>query len=301
MNRPIKARLLVVALLFSAVAAHAQAPSEVGTVAAVVGRLEIERGGSWRDANVGAAVFVGDRLRTGAKDRGKVVFADDSVLDVGSDTEITIDKLVFDPPAHRFQSLLRLAKGRIRAWVSEYYQEPRARYEVETPTAIAGVRGTEFIVIFNLGTSSTEIIGISNAVEVTGKLGVIGNAVQIGPRQYTQVQKGRFPAPPQRLDEIRFHEYLQELEIVGTGRRDGLNVLHPAVVGQLLSPQDMPEAPAAPAGSAPVQGLLVGAPDEGLVGRLSPDVHANTQPLLDFKSTPAGQVPGGTGGVRVGF
>jgi len=275
-------------------AAGAQAQSEVGTVAATLGMLQIQRGGTWQDATLGAPVFVGDRLRTGGTEQAKIVLRDDSVLDLAPNTELVLETQVFDPSAHRFQSLLRLAKGKVRAWVSEYYREPRARYEVETPTAIAGVRGTEFITLYNSASEVTEIVGITEQVEVAGKLAMIGGAVQVGPQLFTQVQKGRFPTVPQRLDDARFRQYLEGLEIIGTGRRDSLHVQHPAVAGRLLSPQDLPK-PAAARVSA--EGLVVGRPQKFLAERLSLDVRTNTQPLGVFQSTPPGQVP--TGGVKV--
>jgi hypothetical protein len=290
-------RVVALALL---AAVRAQAQSEAGTVAAVQGTFEVERAGNWQAATVGLPVFVGDRLRTGPAGRGKVVFQDDTVLDVAPNTEIMVEKQVFDPSGHRFQALLRLAKGKIRAWVSDYYREPRARYEIETPTAVAGVRGTEFIALYDSATESTEVVGIAAQVEVSGKLAVIGPAVQIGPQDFTQVQKGRFPTPPQHLDEARFQQYIQGLDLIGTGRRDGLNVLHPAVAGRVLAPEDIAGPPSGRvAGKAAAGRLGTAAPEEFLANRVSADVRTNTQPLLDFRQTPPGRAP--TGAVRVGF
>lgn len=273
-------------------APHAQAQSEAGTVAAVVGTLQLQRGGAWQNAGIGAPVFVGDRLRTSATDRAKVVFSDDSVLDVGPDTEVLLDKQVFDAATHRFQSLLRLAKGKIRAWVSEYYHEPHARYEVETPTAIAGVRGTEFIASYNPNSEVTEIVGIADQVEVVGKLAVIGSGVQVGPRLHTEVQKGRFPTAPQRLDDAELQQYLEGLDIVGTGRRDGLNVFHPATVGRVLAATDVPKRTL-----GGMAGLTPGAPQMFLADVVSSDVYTNTQPLLQYRQPIGGA---GTGSVKVG-
>ena len=289
----------VVCVLLAALSAVAQAQSEAGTIAAVQGTFEVRHGGAWQTATVGLAVSVGDRLRTGADGRGKVVFQDDSVLDLAPNTEFELDSQTFDPGAKRYQSILRLVKGKVRAWVSEYYREPHARYEVETPTAVAGVRGTEFIATYNSAAEVTEIVGIADQVEVSGKLAVIGAAVQVGPQFYTRVQKGRFPSAPQRLDDARFRQYLEGLQLIGTGRRDGLNVLHPAVAGRLLAPQDMPAS--LRAGAAPVPSGALGAGPPSALGaqRLSPEVYTNTQPLLDFQRTPPGQAPAGS--VRVGF
>jgi len=272
------------------IAARVEAQSEAGTVAAVAGALQLQRGGTWQNAGIGVPVFVGDRLRTGATDRAKVVFADDSVLDLGPDTELLLDKQVFDAATHRFQSLLHLAKGKIRAWVSDYYREPRARYEVETPTAIAGVRGTEFIASYNPSAEVTDIVGIADQVEVVAKLAMIGSAVQVGPRLHTQVQKGRFPTAPQRLDDAQLQQYLEGLDIVGTGRRDGLNVFHPAAVGRVLAAVDVPQGPL-----GRTAGLTAGAPQMFLADVLSSDVYANSQPLLQYRQPSTGSVKVGVG------
>jgi FecR-like protein len=293
--------VLVIALL---TVARVHAQSEAGTVAAVVGTLEIQRGGAWQPSPIGVPVFVGDRLRTGAGDRAKIVFRDDSVLDIGADSEVVLDKQIFDPSVHQVQSVLRLVKGKIRAWVSDYYHEPRARYEVETPTAVAGVRGTEFIAMYSKNGEYTDIVGISEQVEVRGKLAVMGSVVAVNPQFLTHVEKGRFPTTPQRLDDARFRQYNDGLDIVGTGRRDGLSVQHPAVAGHLVSPQDVPAGvspvtEAATTAAAAAGGLMVGPPQPFLAQQLSQDVYTNTQPLLDFQQAPPGVPP--TGGVRVGF
>lgn len=277
-------------------AARAWAQSEVGTVAAVVGVLQIQRAAAWQNGGVGAPIFAGDRLRTGASDSAKVVFRDDSVLDVAPNTELTVDKQTFDTSARRFDTLLRMVKGKVRAWVSEYYRQPRARYEVETPTAIAGVRGTEFIILYEPSTEVTEVVGLTGTVTLAGKLAVLGRSVQVGPRLVSRVEKGHLPTAPQPLDDTQLRQYLSGLDIVGTGRPDGLNVRHDAASGRLLIPQDRPADVAPPALAG---GVHPTAPADFLAARRSPDIATNTQPLLDFRNTPPGQVP--VGGVRVGF
>jgi hypothetical protein len=296
MNRSNKftAVLLILAALLCAARTWAQ--TEIGTVAVVVGTLQVQRASAWQNGSVGAPIFIGDRLRTGASDSAKIVFRDDSVLDVAPNTELTLDKQAFDPGARRFEALLRLVKGKVRAWVSDYYRQPRARYEIETPTAIAGVRGTEFIIVYDPNAEVTEVIGLSETVAVAGKLGAPGGSVQVGPRFSSRVEKGRFPTVPQQLDDAQLRQYLSGLEIIGTGRGDGLNVRHVAASGRLLTPQDLPTAAARHTGPG---GVRPSAPRRFLADHLSPDVATNTQPLLDFRNTPPGQVP--VGGVHVGF
>jgi hypothetical protein len=288
MRRADPRTLTGIILVLVLTATQASAQSEVGTVAAVQGTVRLERSGTTQNVSIGVPVFVGDRLTTGTSDRARIVFEDDSVLDIGPETEVVIDTLVFERSANRFETLLKLLRGTIRSLVSEYYREPRASYEIETPTAVVGVRGTEFITRYYPTADVSEIVGIVGEVTVTGRLAVIGAGVQVGPQFYTQVRKGGFPTTPERLSDTRFQQYLEAVEILGTGRRDGLSILHPLVIGRLASAQDTPQ------GAVGVEATRGRAPRGFLADRLSQDVYTNTQPLLDYKNTPPGQVPPGS-------
>jgi hypothetical protein len=292
MPRTLLRALASVLCIVASVAIQARGQSESGTVVAISGTLRVQRAGVEQTASIGAPLFSGDRLTTGATDLAKLVFQDDSVLDVAANTTVRLDRQIFDPKVHRVQSLVRLDRGKVRAWVSEHYREPKARYEVETPTAIASVHGTEFVVLYNEQAERTEIVGIVDTVEVAGKLALIGGLVQVGPQFYTEILKGRVPSAAERLEDARFSRYVEGLDIVGTGRRDGLSVMHPAVAGRLLAPQDLP-APAEKGAGTAAEGLDVGAPGGSLAERVSPDVRANTQPLQGFRASPPGQAPAG--------
>jgi hypothetical protein len=285
-------------LVAIAMAAGVQAQSESGRVAAILGTMEIVRGGTSEPATIGAPVFSGDQLRTGGNDQAKVVFQDDSVLDLAPGTEVLLVKQVFERTGHRLESRLRLSKGKLRAWVGEAYRGPRSRYEVETPTAIIAVRGTEFIVAYDSTAEETAVVCMAGEVEVAGTLGVIGAQVQLSTQSGTEVAKGRFPTSPQPVAQAQLQRYVAGLELVGTGHRDDLSVEHPALAGRPLTPQDVPGPPARTAALA-AQSVTVGGLQESLAERLSPDLRANTQPLFDFKATPPDHVPAGN--VKVQF
>src|SRR5215470_14645656 len=156
-------RLLFAALLLVASAAAAE---DIGTVAATQGAADIGRGGTWTPAAVGMTVQLGDQLRTGSDGQVRVVFRDDSVIDLSPSSALTIDDQVFDPSGGRFSSLLRLVQGKARALVSGYYKTSGATYEVQTPTAVAGVRGTSFLVAYNPDVDATDVVGIHGQIEV---------------------------------------------------------------------------------------------------------------------------------------
>src|SRR5512144_449735 len=81
------------ALVLFATAGYAQ---DVGTVAAASGVAEIGRGGATLPAAVGVPVQLGDELHTG-DGQMRVVFQDDSVIDLAERSSLVVDRQVFDP------------------------------------------------------------------------------------------------------------------------------------------------------------------------------------------------------------
>src|SRR5207249_3133141 len=107
-----------------------------------------------------------DEIRTGAPGRLRVVFRDESVLNIGNDSHLAIKEQAFDPNRGDVHSLVRLLKGKMRALVSSYYQQSGATYEIVTVTAVAGVRGTEFVITYDPVADVTEVAGVTGMAEV---------------------------------------------------------------------------------------------------------------------------------------
>lgn len=232
------ATLLAAAFLgTAALAAPAAAVAAVGHIAVVEGQADLGRGGEYSAAGVGMEIELGDELRT-ADGRLRVVFQDDSVLNIAENTRLVVDEQVFQPEQGRFNSVMRLLGGKVRAAVSRYYQEPGAAYEVETPTAVAGVRGTTFLVTYDDSDEVTEVIGIRGRVHVRSLDERLGDGVYVSAKEATSVSPGTEPAPPSLLDEMFFRERLDAFEIIG---RQGLgNVASGAAVqgGGEVAPAD---------------------------------------------------------------
>jgi hypothetical protein len=201
---------------------------EVGTVASLTGSAELGREGDWRPVAISSAVHLGDTLRTGDPGRVRIVFQDDSVLNVGDGSELVVDESVFNPDAGSYRSAFRLLRGQVRALVSEYYEAPGSEYQVETPTAVAGVRGTEFVVVFDDIRQETEVVGVGGRVLVSG---LSGQEVLITARELTTVTRGGRPAAARRIDDDLFRQYIEGLEFIGHGRAESLTAEHPIVGG----------------------------------------------------------------------
>ena len=211
--------LLCAALLLAAREARAQ---QVGTIAAVEQAAEIGRAGAWMPVAPGTAVQVGDTLRTGPQGRLRVVFQDDSVVTMATSSELVVDRQLFAREEQSFRSLFRLLDGKVRAMVGEYYGTPGAAFEMETRTAAIGVRGTDFIALYDRPRQVTEVVGVSGRVVVGSPVALAGSSVVIGERELTSVAAGKLPTAPVRLEDAVFRQYLDGLEFVGRGRDESI-------------------------------------------------------------------------------
>lgn len=132
----------LVALAFPAAAPAADA----GQVKIARGAAWIERGGVRRPAEVGAKVQESDVIATGPDGAVGITFADDSLLSIGPSSTLVIEHFSFDPTTQRggFESTLR--GGTLSAVSGRLTRQSPEAMKVRTPSAILGVRGTEFLV-----------------------------------------------------------------------------------------------------------------------------------------------------------
>ncbi len=199
---------------------------DVGTVAATRGTADIGRGGVRTAAAVGQTVQLGDALHTGSDGELRVVFRDDSVIDLAENSSLVVDQQVFDPASSTFSSLLRLASGKARAFVSQYYRTPGAAYQVQTPTAVAGVRGTSFLVAYDPEHDTTDVIGIHGQIEVRSLSERVGDTVYVNAHETTTVWRGEPPTAPEMMDEQHFHREIEGLEQMSMGSVGSLAAGH---------------------------------------------------------------------------
>jgi hypothetical protein len=227
-------------LLYTSAAAVAQ--EEVAVIASQEGASEIERGGERIPAKLGGSVYLGDTVHTGPASQLRLVFRDESVLNVGTDSTIVIDENVFDPAAGAFDSVMRLLSGKVRAVVSDYYGQRNARYEIQTRTSVAGVRGTEFIISHDPASDVTEVIGISGEVEVRSLLARRAQSVFIHSGEASRVVGSQPPTAPSILDDNTYRQRIEELAFIGTGRAESFTSQHGVVAGVTVPEPDRADA-----------------------------------------------------------
>ena len=152
-------------LLAFFLAAPALASGPVGFVAAARGDAQVNT----KAARVGMEVFEGDKLITGEKSRLKILFSDDVILSLGSGTEVLVEKHLFDPKSGARSTRLDLVKGTLRSLVQKIVAGNRADFVVKTGNAVAGVRGTEFVLVAD--EKETKLYTYSGEVDLSGGSG----------------------------------------------------------------------------------------------------------------------------------
>ncbi len=156
--------LLAIALLLLANGARAE-EEIAGRVLLTIGTpVAIGMDGSEQALQRGTAVRQGDTLRTGPSDRLQIRFTDGTRLAMRPDSEISVDDYAFSETAapSEAQVSMSLNRGGFRTITGGIAERNPARYRVQTPYAVVGVRGTDWsAVIDDLGEGDNLILGVN--------------------------------------------------------------------------------------------------------------------------------------------
>jgi hypothetical protein len=122
--------------------------NSIGIVVVAQGATMVLRQGKSYAAKIGFKVYEKDYIETGADGKIKIKFKDDNVINLVPNSKLTIEELQFDPAKENKKTILNLLYGKVRSSVKQSYNGENY-YEVKTKTAVAGVRGTDFVVSYS--------------------------------------------------------------------------------------------------------------------------------------------------------
>lgn len=131
----------------------------VGSFSRIEGRVDLLRAGATTvvPARQGDGVSTGDIIRTKSDGRAEILFKDDTTVTVASETRLKIDEYTFNPDNSRNKGILSLLRGKLRAAVSKVkaglipVSMGISTFNINTPTTVAGVRGTVLFVFYERG------------------------------------------------------------------------------------------------------------------------------------------------------
>ncbi|NVK43923.1 MAG: FecR domain-containing protein [Oceanospirillaceae bacterium] len=154
----------------------------------------LKAGGESRPLRRGDRIELGDRIVTTAGSSVSIRFADDSRLSLKGDSEIRFDHLSAYGDTGMVDTRLNLQRGRLDTQVTPAVGAG-SRFDIETPSAISAVRGTDYRAAVREGGDSSSIEVLQGRVAVSGA----GRRTQVAGGYGTRVDAGKPPVPPRRL------------------------------------------------------------------------------------------------------
>jgi hypothetical protein len=142
-----KSRLIALTLpMVLAVAVAVAAAEDAGQIKVSKGSAQIVRSGQKLPASVGHIVQQGDVVITGSDGSVGITFRDNSLVSIGPDSVLAIDRFVFNSTTHQGNFDSTLKQGTLAVVSGKLAKQSPEAMKVKTPAAILGVRGTEFLV-----------------------------------------------------------------------------------------------------------------------------------------------------------
>jgi len=196
-QRIITAMLAVI--LFAAVAAAA--PMKV-TVDKVTGKVEMNASDTagWKALKTGDAVPVGSAVRTGPGASCMLKWAGGNVVSVSPLTVLTVEEAE-KAASGAEKSTLNLKNGKINAHAKKLSTKDSA-FSVKTPTAVAGVRGTDVYGSMDGGAASFAVADGSLALEIGGEEIIIDDGFIVNIDDAGMVSPPE-PIPPAMMKDLQ--------------------------------------------------------------------------------------------------
>lgn len=138
--------------------------AQVAVITTVKGKVEVQRAGEsdWKPVVTKTDLNVNDKVQTKKGANCEITLDDGSIIKLRENTTLEINDLSEDKDTKKKSSVFKLLLGKL--WAKAEYQED-SKFEVVTPTSIAGIRGTEFAIIVAIDGAS-DILVFKGKIEV---------------------------------------------------------------------------------------------------------------------------------------
>jgi len=186
--------------------ALAQDTLRVAKILDTQGDVKVYRAGGEKSfaAYKGMGLTQGDTIITGANGKVTLEVDKDKEMKIGPNTQLMISELVQSLRNNADKSSFNLKAGQVYTRVKNQLA-PGAKYEIRTPTAVMGVRGTQFFVSLSNGVA--EVVTLEGQVVVTVSQPVTGpdGTVTMQPIQIQVEPNQIFVQSPDAADPTQYN------------------------------------------------------------------------------------------------
>lgn len=197
--------VLISTLLF---AVNIYCASVNGTISGLKGKVEIKKAGEekWVPATEGMTITKGTMIKTAAESSAMIKWLENNLVKVYELTIYNFKEADFNSATGDEKSHCFLEKGKIYAKAKKL-KTAESEFKVMTPSAVAGVRGSEVMSEAVEGTkSSFSVLDGTFVVESAGVEQIVETGYQ------TEFAPGETPPPPQEIPPEIFKDLKQEAE-----------------------------------------------------------------------------------------
>jgi len=177
----------------------AQIRAYKGVITLLEGQAQVRKAGEteWSSARPNMILSENDQIKVLAKSRAELILDNQAVMRLSENTWLTMQKLEEEAATRKETARMQLSRGKLWTRTAKLFN-PSSRYEVTTPTAIAGVTGTVYQVRV-ADDKSTNIQVFQGAVNVYNPFppprpSPTGPGTQLGPPQEV-TGPGEVPGP----------------------------------------------------------------------------------------------------------
>lgn len=145
---------------------NTQAAGVVGKVTILKGQVFIKRGAVRLQVKKDDTILESDIIESEAG-TARITMIDSNLVDVYPRSKVEIAKYVYKPNENQKDVELKVDFGKIKSTVNQKYDGANNKFQVKTPSAVAGVRGTVFTAEYDAVRKISKVVTIEGLVAVT--------------------------------------------------------------------------------------------------------------------------------------
>lgn len=204
MNRKALAVLMPMFLL-ALISSVARCAENAAIITDVDGDVQIKAAGSstWQKAKLEMSLSEGQTIKTGADGKAKLVLEDESILVIGALSTFEVTEVKTPTSGDIINSTFTLTRGMTRATVTKL--QTNSTFEIKTPSALAGVRGTDFTVETSEDGEETTVTVLDGEVDFENRRGKMRRKMRLKREEMADVRGEGEPSKPRKADAARMN------------------------------------------------------------------------------------------------
>ena len=170
-----------------------QGNSPLTVLSIVEGNVLVQKTGAsdWSHGNEGMILQAGNKIKTDNGGKATITFFDGSIIELSENTEISLDELTSKSPSSLKTIKIGQTIGETTNRIIKLV-DPASRYEIETPSGVAAVRGSTMVVKV-VADGTTNVYNVEGTISFTAQ----GKEVMIPVGSSSTAKPGEIPSTPQ--------------------------------------------------------------------------------------------------------